>query len=60
MAKKKGDVVLAILECTESKEEGIAPSRYYLRKNRKKHPDKLEFRKYNPKLKRYTVHREVK
>lgn len=60
MAKKKGDVVVAILECSESKAEGLAPSRYYLRKNKKKHPEKLEFRKYNPRLKRYTLHKEVK
>ncbi|MBT6842627.1 MAG: 50S ribosomal protein L33 [Candidatus Melainabacteria bacterium] len=60
MAKKKGDVVVAILECTESKEQGLAPSRYYTRKNKKKHPEKLEFRKYNSKLKKCTLHREVK
>ena len=59
MAKKKGDLVTAILECTESKDLGLAPSRYYTKKNKKKHPDKLEFKKYNPKLKKYTVHREI-
>ncbi len=60
MAKKKGDVIVAILECTEAREAGETPSRYYTLKNKKKHPDKLEMKKYNRYMKKHTVHKEVK
>ncbi len=62
MAKKsKGNRVQVILECTEHKESGMAgTSRYISMKNRKNTPDRLELKKYNPVLKRYTVHREIK
>ncbi|WP_291858394.1 50S ribosomal protein L33 [Marinilabilia sp.] len=62
MAKKgKGNRVQVILECTEHKESGMAgTSRYISVKNRKNTPDRLELKKYNPVLKRYTVHREIK
>ena len=56
MAKKK-DNVLVTLECTEAKAAGVPPSRYYTFKNKKKHPDKLEMRKYNKNLKKHTVHK---
>jgi large subunit ribosomal protein L33 len=59
MAKKK-DNVLVTLECTEAKAAGVPPSRYYTFKNKKKHPDKLEMRKYNKHLKKHTVHKEIK
>ncbi len=62
MAKKaKGNRVQVILECTEHKESGMAgTSRYISVKNRKNTPDRMELKKYNPILKRYTVHREIK
>lgn len=60
MAKKKGDVVVAILECSESRAAGVTPSRYYTLKNKKKHPDKLEMKKYNRYMRKVTVHKEVK
>ncbi|MCF0191810.1 MAG: 50S ribosomal protein L33 [Marinilabiliaceae bacterium] len=62
MAKKaKGNRVQVILECTEQKESGVAGmSRYITVKNRKNSPDRLERRKYNPFLKRVTLHREIK
>jgi len=62
MAKKsKGNRNLIILECTEHKTSGIAgTSRYVTQKNRKNTPDRLELKKYNPILKRVTVHREIK
>ncbi|WP_075603590.1 50S ribosomal protein L33 [Saccharicrinis aurantiacus] len=62
MAKKsKGNAVQVILECTEHKESGMAgTSRYITVKNRKNTPDRMELKKYNPILKRYTVHREIK
>ena len=48
---KKGNRVQVILECTEQKESGVAGlSRYITPKNKK----------YNPFLKRVTVHREIK
>jgi large subunit ribosomal protein L33 len=49
------------LECTEHKESGQpGTSRYITTKNRKNTTDRLERRKYNPILKKYTVHREIK
>jgi large subunit ribosomal protein L33 len=62
MAKKaKGNRQQIILECTEQKESGVpGMSRYISTKNRKNTPDRLERRKYNPFLKKYTVHREIK
>ncbi|TDM00347.1 MAG: 50S ribosomal protein L33 [Flavobacteriaceae bacterium] len=62
MAKKsKGNVVQVILECTEHKESGMAGmSRYITVKNKKNTPDRLELKKFNPVLKRYTLHKEIK
>ena len=58
---KKGNRVQVILECTDQKESGVAGmSRYITTKNKKNTPDRLERRKYNPYLKRVTVHREIK
>ena len=50
-----------ILECTEHKDSGMpGTSRYITTKNRKNSPDRLERMKYNPVLKKYTLHREIK
>jgi len=50
-----------ILECTEQKASGVpGMSRYITTKNRKNTPDRLELKKYNPFLKRYTIHKEIK
>ena len=58
---KKGNRVQVILECTEQKESGVAGmSRYVPTKNKKNTPDRLERKKYNPYLKRVTLHREIK
>jgi large subunit ribosomal protein L33 len=35
-------------------------SRYATQKNKKNTPSRLELKKYNPYLRRHTVHREVK
>ena len=49
------------LECTEQRETGVAGiSRYTTQKNKKNTTSRLELRKYNPYLKRVTLHREVK
>ena len=62
MAKKaKGNRVHVILECTEMKDSGQpGTSRYITVKNRKNTPERLELKKYNPILKRMTVHKEIK
>ena len=62
MAKKsKGNRVQVILECTEQKESGVpGMSRYITTKNRENTPERLELKKYNPYLKRVTLHREIK
>ncbi len=62
MAKKnKGNRMQVILECTEHKASGQpGTSRYVTQKNRKNTPDRLELLKYNPILKKKTLHREIK
>jgi large subunit ribosomal protein L33 len=62
MAKKsKGNRIQIILECTEHKASGMpGRSRYVTQKNRKNTPERLEVKKYNPVLKKYTIHREIK
>ena len=58
---KKGNRVQVILECTEHKETGLAGmSRYITTKNKKNSPERLELRKYNSVLKKYTLHKEIK
>jgi large subunit ribosomal protein L33 len=48
------------LECTEARKEGKPPSRYMGSRNKKSQPDKIELKKFNPFLRRHTVHREIK
>ena len=62
MAKKaKGNRVQVILECTEMKNSGLPGTcRYVSSKNRKNTPGRLELKKYNPILKKMTVHKEIK
>jgi len=62
MAKKaKGNRDQVILECTEQKESGVpGTSRYITTKNRKNTAERLELKKYNPNLKRVTLHKEIK
>ena len=58
---KKGNRIQVILECTEHKDSGVAgTSRYITTKNKKNTPDRLELKKFNPILKRVTVHKEIK
>ena len=58
---KKGNRVQVILECTEHKNTGLpGTSRYISSKNKKNTPERLELKKYNPLLKKYTVHKEIK
>ena len=62
MAKKsKANRIQVILECTEHKDSGKpGTSRYITTKNRKNSPSRIELKKYNPILKKHTIHKEIK
>ena len=62
MGKKSKEArVQVILECTEHKGSGLpSTSRYITTKNRKNTSERLELMKYNPILRRYTLHKEIK
>lgn len=60
MAKKKGVRLIVTLECTEAKGLNATPSRYTTQKNKKNTPERLELKKYNPNLRRMTLHKEIK
>lgn len=61
MAKKKETRVQVILECTEHKTSGMPGiSRYITTKNKKNTTARLELKKYNPILRKYTLHKEIK
>ena len=62
MAKKaKGNRVQVIMECTEHKESGLpGMSRYITTKNKKNTTERLELKKFNPVLRKVTVHKEIK
>lgn len=57
---KKGARVIITLECTEAKKEGRPASRYTTTKNKQNITERLEMKKYNPFLKRHTVHKEIR
>ena len=58
---KKGNRIQVILECTEHKTTGQpGMSRYITTKNRKNTTERIELKKYNPILKKVTVHKEFK
>ena len=58
---KKGNRIQVILECTEHKKSGQAgTSRYVSTKNRQNTPDRLSLNKYNPILRKHTLHKEIK
>jgi large subunit ribosomal protein L33 len=60
MARSKNRIQV-ILECTEHKTTGLpGMSRYITKKNRKNTTERLELKKYNPILKKVTVHKEIK
>jgi large subunit ribosomal protein L33 len=61
MAKSKGNRIQVILQCTEHTESGMpGMSRYITTKNKKNTPDRVELKKFNPVLKRMTLHKEIK
>ena len=46
------------MECTEHKTSGVpGTSRYITTKNKKNNPERMERKKYNPILKKVTVHK---
>jgi large subunit ribosomal protein L33 len=51
-----------ILECTEARAAGMPVSRYISSRNKKSPntPNRLEKMKYNPNMKKRTLHRETK
>ena len=58
---KKGNRIQVILECTEHKKTGLpGTSRYITTKNKKNTPDRIELKKYNPIMKKMTIHKEIK
>lgn len=58
---KKGNRIQVIMECTEHKESGKpGTSRYITTKNKKNTTERLELKKYNPILKKVTLHKEIK
>ncbi len=56
MAKAKENRIKIILECTEAP----GTSRYATTKNRRNTTARLELKKYNSKLRKVTVHKEIK
>jgi large subunit ribosomal protein L33 len=54
MAKKEQRIVIT-LSCTECRERN-----YTSNKNRRNDPGRIEFKKYCPRCRTHTLHREVK
>ncbi len=58
---RKGNRIQVILECTEHKHtDKPGTSRYITTKNRKNTTERIELKKYNPVLRKVTVHKEIK
>lgn len=58
---KKGNRIQVILECTEQKNTDIpGMSRYITTKNKKNTTERIELKKYNPFMKKVTLHKEIK
>ena len=60
MAKKQNRIQV-ILECTEQKNTNVpGMSRYITTKNKKNTTERIELKKYNPFMKKVTLHKEIK
>ncbi len=60
MARNKNRIQV-ILECTEHKNSGLpGMSRHITTKNRKNTTERIELKKYNPIMKKQTLHKEIK
>ena len=58
---KQGNRIQVILECSEHKDSNKpGTSRYITTKNRKNTTERLALKKYNPILRRHTLHKEIK
>ena len=58
---KRGNRIQVILECTEHKDSGLpGTSRYITTKNKKNTTERVELKKFNPIMKKVTVHKEIK
>lgn len=58
---KRGNRIQVIMECTEHKNSGMpGTSRYITTKNKKNTTERLELKKFNPILKKVTLHKEIK
>jgi large subunit ribosomal protein L33 len=58
---KKGNRIQVILECTEQKNTDVpGMSRYITTKNKKNTTERIELKKFNPFLKKVTLHKEIK
>ncbi len=55
-SKAKENRIQVILECTEAP----GTSRYSTMKNRRNTTSRIELKKYNPVLRKHTVHKEIK
>ncbi|MBN2149541.1 MAG: 50S ribosomal protein L33 [Anaerolineales bacterium] len=55
MASKKDIRLVVTLACTECKERN-----YTTEKNRRNDPARIEFKKFCPRCRKHTVHRETK
>ncbi|MBM3876994.1 MAG: 50S ribosomal protein L33 [Verrucomicrobia bacterium] len=51
---------IVTVECTEARKLGKSPSRYTTTRNKKTKTEKLEMMKFNPALRKHTLHREIK
>lgn len=53
---------IIIIECTEARAAGATPSRYVTTRNKKsiRTPGRLEKVKFNPAMKKRTLHRELR
>jgi large subunit ribosomal protein L33 len=58
---KKGNRIQVILECTEQKTSGVpGMSRYITTKNKKNTTERIELKKFNPFMRKVTLHKEIK
>ena len=58
---KKGNRIQVILECTEQKNTDVpGMSRYITTKNKKNTTERIELKKYNPYMRKVTLHKEIK
>ena len=54
------NTLIITLYCTQSINILKSPSLYTTTKNKKNTPDRLYLKKYNPFLRKHTIHKEIK